>query len=384
KDGSIVWVNLTRVRLGDADDPRPQHLSLIEDITERKRAEQALLESEERYRELFENARDPIYVHDLSGKYTSVNRAAERLSKYPREEILGRDFAEFIAPAHLKMIRAHLCKKLNEEGETTHEIEVITKEGEAVPVEVSSRLIYENGVPVSVQGTARDITDRKRAQEAFRQFSHQLIEAQECERQRIARELHDEIGQVLTAVRLNLQAVQTACQSATCQPYIDENISVVDEALRKVRDLAFDLRPALLDDLGLIAALRWYVDRFAKRSGIRATVRANPLASEHRLPRAVETTAFRIAQEALTNVARHAQAESVVVELQYESEEVTLRIVDDGIGFNKQPFSLSGADLGLRGMEERAVAVKGTLEIVPVTPTGTEVRVRLPLSVHLR
>ncbi|HSK63857.1 MAG TPA: PAS domain S-box protein, partial [Pyrinomonadaceae bacterium] len=241
-------------------------------IAERNRVEAALRESEERYRELFENARDAIYVHDLQGKYVSINHAAEKLSGYTRDEIVGHSFTEFISTEHLKHVRDNFCGKLAQRGETTYEVEVIAKDGRRVPVEVSSRAIYENGVIVGVQGTARDITERKQAQDALQMFSRQLIEAQEEERRRIARELHDQIGQVLTAVKMNLHTVQRMSNATEAGAYIKDNIEAVDEALRLVRDLSVDLRPPLLDDLGLVTALRWYVDRYAKRTGIAADV----------------------------------------------------------------------------------------------------------------
>src|SRR5439155_581230 len=182
---------------------------IARDITERRRAEDALRESEERYRELFENAKDAIYVHDLSGRYVSVNRAAEELSGYRREEIIGKHFSNFVAPINLKDVRKNLCRKLDDARETAYEVDIITRGRHRVPVEIVSRLSYENGVAVGIQGTARDITERKRAQEALRTFSQRVIDAQEAERQSIARELHDEIGQVLTAVRINLQTVRS-------------------------------------------------------------------------------------------------------------------------------------------------------------------------------
>ena len=163
-------------------------LSTAYDITDRKRVEEALRESEERYRELFDNAKDAIYVHDLNGRYVSLNRAAEKLSGYQRDEIIGKHFSNFVAPKDLKYVRKNLCKKLDEEGETTYEIDLVTRDRRRVPVEVVSRLIYENGQPVGVQGTARDMTERKRAQEALQIYSRRLIEAQEAERQSLARE----------------------------------------------------------------------------------------------------------------------------------------------------------------------------------------------------
>ncbi len=147
-----------------------------------------------------------------NGTYISANRAAERLSGYTREEIVGHNFTEFVAADHTRQVRENFCLKLAQKGETTYEVDVIAKDGRRVPVEVSSRAIYENGIVVGVQGMARDITERKLAQDALQMFSRQLIEAQEDERRRIARELHDQIGQVLTAVKMNLHTVQQVQQ----------------------------------------------------------------------------------------------------------------------------------------------------------------------------
>ena len=355
---------------------------IARDITERRRAEEALRESEERYRELFENAKDAIYVHDLSGRYVSVNRATEALSGYRREEIIGRHFSNFVAPTHLKNARENLCRKLDDARETAYEVDIVTRDRRRVPVEIVSRLIYENGIPVGIQGTARDITERRRAQEAFRTFSQRLIEVQEAERQHIARELHDEIGQVLTAVRINLVSVQSSCQTDACRPQVDESIAIVDEALSRVRELSLELRPSLLDDLGLASALRWYVDRYAQRTGIVAEV-VNGFEGNGRLPRDLETVCFRIAQEALTNVARHAQAKHVYVELRHRSRKLLLTIRDDGVGFNAEQVmnnASSDSALGLRGMRERAHAVRGVIEINSTLNAGTLVFASFPLN----
>jgi PAS domain S-box-containing protein len=356
---------------------------LEERIAERKRVEAALRESEERYRELFENARDAMYVHDLDGTYISVNHAAEELSGYSREEIVGHSFTEFIATEHIKQVRNNFCGKIATRGQTSYEVDVIAKDGRRVPVEVSSRAIYENGVIVGVQGTARDITERKQAQDALQMFSRQLIEAQEEERRRIARELHDQIGQVLTAVKMNLHTVQRVCNGTDEGAHIKDNIEAVDEALRLVRDLSVDLRPPLLDDLGLVTALRWYVDRYAKRTGIAAEVIVELKDPNERFSREVETACFRIAQEALTNVVRHARATDALVSLRKEDAILILSVKDDGIGFDHEALQRRApraATLGLLGMQERAHAAGGVLEIHSRVSKGTEIRLELPLE----
>lgn len=360
------------------------HVAELEErIAERKRAEVALRESEERYRELFENARDAIYVNDLEGNYIRVNRATETLTGYRREEIVGHNLIDFVAATNVRDVRESFFAKLAEQGETTYEVDVITKDARRVPVEVRSRAIYENGVMVAVQSTARDITEHKLAQNALQMFSRQLIEAQEDERRRIARELHDQIGQVLTAVKMNLHTAQQGSQASEITPYIKDNIEAVDEALRLVRDLSVDLRPPVLDDFGLVTALRWYVDRYTKRTGLEVDMVIELPDEDERFFRELETACFRIAQEALTNIVRHAQASHVVLQLVKDENDLLLSVKDNGLGFDVESLrkrAPRAATLGLISMQERAHAAGGNIEIDSVISQGTEVRFRLNLE----
>jgi len=344
---------------------------IARDITARRQTERALRESEERYRGLFENSKDIIYVHNMSGRYTSVNRAGETVSGYTREEIIGRPFWDFIAPEYVKSAREYLCKKLEEVGETSYEVELVTKDGQRIPVEVTSRIIYKEGLPIAVQGTARDIRERKQAQEALQTYSRRLMQAQETERQCIARELHDGIGQVLTAIRINLHTIQDMCQTNTCRPRVEESIAIIDEAIAQVRELSLNLRPALLDDLGLAAALRWYVHQFAQRTGLKTELISE--IDSARLAWEVETACFRIAQEALTNVARHARATRAVVQLKRLPAGLRVTISDDGVGFDVKHVKRQVSALGLRGMTERACAAKGAVTIYSKRDVGTQV-----------
>jgi PAS domain S-box-containing protein len=378
KDGTTfpVEVNVKLVRL-----ERDYRLAVVRDITSRKRAEEALRASEERYRELFENAKDALYVHDLSGRYVSLNRAAEELTGFSRDEIIGKHFSNFVVPRDLKHARTNFCKKLDEVLETSYEVDLLTKDRRRVPVEVVSRLIYENGEPIGVQGTARDITERRRAQEALQMYSRRLIEAQEAERQSLARELHDEIGQVLTAVRINLHAVQSTHREDGSLPELEESIVIVDEALGRIHELCLELRPSLLDNLGLAAALRWYVDRYRERTGIVAEV-LNGFEGRGRLPQELETQCFRIAQEALTNIARHARATRVSIQLKCAAEKLVLTIIDNGIGFDTEYLlkaESSASTLGLRGMKERALAMNGRIVIASTPGSGTQIEATFPL-----
>ncbi|MCA1577576.1 MAG: PAS domain S-box protein [Acidobacteria bacterium] len=357
---------------------------IARDITEARRAQKALRESEERYRELFENSKDAIYVHDMSGQYTSVNRAAEQLSGYTRQELIGRHFSSLVSPEYARHVREQLCRKLHASGETTYEVELITKQGERIPVEVSSRLIIENGLPVGVQGCLHDISERKKAHEASRTYSRRLLEAQEAERRRISLELHDQVGQILTAVKMNLHALRKAYNSPEFLTSIEENLNVIDEAVDQVRDLSVDLRPLLLDDFGLVVAVRWYLDRQARNSGVAVEFSSHSLTDDDRFPAALETACFRIMQEGVTNIIRHARATRLVVGLERTGSELLLVIGDNGSGFDvKQMRSASGAPtLGLRGMEERAQAVGGTLTIDSAPGLGTQVCASFPVTIE--
>ena len=379
KDGSKIWLSVNARAVRDETGKILFYEGTARDITQRKQAEQALRESEERFRELFENSKDALYVHDMSGCYTSVNRAAERLSGYTREELIGRHFSIFLNPEYERHVRGHLERKLDEPSETTYETEIVTKHGRSVPVEISSRLIFADGAVVGVQGCLRDVSERKRVQAAARTYSRRLIEAQEGERRRMSRELHDQVGQILTAVKMNLYALRQKCSAPEILASIEDNMKVIDEAVDQVRDLSVDLRPLLLDDFGLVVAVRWYLDRQAKSCGVPAEFTTHSLGEDDRFSSELETACFRIVQEAVTNVARHARASRISVVLERVGQDLILLISDDGAGFDMKALRTSAATLGLRSMEERVQAMGGSITIDSAPHSGTAICARLPI-----
>jgi signal transduction histidine kinase len=225
---------------------------------------------------------------------------------------------------------------------------------------------------------AREASKRK-----LQVLSRRLVETQETERRHIARELHDEIGQTLTVAQLNLQAILAQPETATIQPRLQECLVAVERVLEQVHDISLNLRPSMLDDLGLAPALRWYTHRQADLVGLQAEFAAEALS--RRLHPRLETECFRIAQEALTNVVRHARAKSVKVTLKQRSDRLELRVRDDGVGFDLavgRERAVRGASLGLLSMEERAALLGGELEIKSAPGQGTEIRAWLPLRWH--
>jgi len=222
--------------------------------------------------------------------------------------------------------------------------------------------------------------EHRRASQKLQVLSQRLVEVQEAERRHIARELHDEIGQSLTAAELNLQAALQAPPAALLQVRLEDSIKAVERVLEQVHDLSLSLRPSMLDDLGLEPALRWYVHRQAALTGLRADFTAAPL--DERLDPLVETECFRVAQEALTNVVRHAQARAVQIELSRSDDLLHLCVRDDGIGFDvnlQHDEAVRGASLGLLSMEERTSLAGGGLEFTSAPGNGTEVHAWFPL-----
>jgi len=353
--------------------------SINRDITEQKRAEEALRQSEERFSKAFHSSPAALSIALLEdGRLLEVNAAFLRMTGFSRDEVIGRSTLELGLWDYQD--RLMMAKALREHGAVVDfEIEFRKKSGEVRDALLSVELIQLGLGEPSVLGIAQDVTERNRAELALQSYPRQLIEAQEAERQSIARELHDQIGQVLTAIHLNLQAVRATCESNESKVLIDEGVAIVDEALGQVRNLSFELRPSLLDDLGLATALRWYTDRFTQRTGIRSTTTINLPEPPARLTRDLETACFRIVQEALTNVVRHAHAKNVAVRLQKRNGEIRLIVKDDGSGFdahsqNLAPFT---THVGLRGMRERALALGGRLE-VRSSVRGTRISATFP------
>jgi len=219
----------------------------------------------------------------------------------------------------------------------------------------------------------------RRSQERMQGLSRQLLEAQETERRHIARELHDEVGQNLTAIKISLQTMERYLEGGRLEAPIAESIAIVDGLLKQVQALTVGLRPPVLDDLGLVAALRWYLERRVRAPGLRARLSVWPHAL--RLPPESETACFRIAQEALTNILRHAEASRVAVLLRRRGREALLIVHDNGKGFDVgagQAAALQGMSLGLLTMEERARLAGGRLEIRSEPGKGTMVCALLP------
>jgi PAS domain S-box-containing protein len=228
---------------------------------------------------------------------------------------------------------------------------------------------------------ARLFDEVQHSQQRLQTLSHKLIQAQETERRHLARELHDEIGQVLIALQMNLRTASQGRLDAKQRARLLDSATLIERLIQQVRSLSRELRPPLLDDLGLVPALNWHLDQVATRSALQ--VKLSTQLADERLPPDIELSVFRIVQEALTNIVKHADATRVHVDLRHEHEALEVTVIDNGVGFELDAARLravGGASLGLINMQERALLANGTIELISAPEAGTCVRAHFKLG----
>lgn len=356
---------------------------------------------------IVESSSDAILSVTPDGFVTSWNDGAERLFGYTANEMIGRSILTII-PVHLSRDRAwELATVRGMHDIQTYDAVRLTKNGRYIDVSVTlSPLKDDVGQFVGVSKVIRDISERKRgetllqqahealekkvqertaelsaANHSLRILSNRLMQVQEEERSRLARDLHDEVGQLLTALKIDLQDIQHGEVGEARFGSLTDSLELVDRLLTQVRSLALDLRPSLLDDLGLVPALRWYVNRQAERNGWVLSLSLERIVE--RIPAPIEVSCFRVVQEALTNIAKYAKAKTVDVTLCRQDQDVTLIIQDDGVGFDvmlAKQRALGGGSIGLLSLEERVRLAGGSFVISSVPDEGTRLELCFPLT----
>lgn len=333
--------------------------------------------------ELLDLANDAIFIRKLDGTVCYWNEGAERLYGWRRKEVMQQPLSQFLKteyPLPLREIEQTLLREQRWEGELVH----TGRDGRRITV--ASRWTLwrdERGHPQGWLQINTDITERKRAEELLRSLSARLLQTQDEERRRIARELHDSAGQLLVGLDINLVTVlrESDKLSSNASRALSESAALIKELSAELRNISHLLHPPLLDEAGLPAAIRWYVERFSQRSKIAVNVR---LASDlGRLPREIETTIFRIVQESLTNVHRHSGSTTAEVHLRRECGRISVEICDNGKGLETKNYrTYSGVvtpGVGIQGMRERVRQLGGQFDIQS-GETGTSVSATLPLD----
>jgi PAS domain S-box-containing protein len=365
----------------------------IRDITERKRAEEELKKSEDRYRSIFENAVEGIFQTTLEGKYIAVNPALARMYGYDSPDHMIATITDIASQLYVDPGRRDefICLMQEQEEVSGFEALVYRKDGRFIWISENVRTRRDQaGVLVGYEGTVENITARKLAEERLRatleqvrMLSGRLATVQEAERTRIARELHDELGVRLTCLKIDLSRLHTTMVSEGAGARVRKKagdkirsmVGLIDTTIASVQQLVTDLRPTVLDDLGLVAAIEWQCQDFQKRTGIPCTcvTSADDIAMEPERATAI----FRICQEALTNTARHAQATAVTIKLESRSDTLQMVVADNGVGIPDTSVS-NRQSLGLLGMRERVALFGGEIRIQGNPGKGTTVTACLP------
>jgi len=351
---------------------------------ERLRSRDALLHSEQRFRTLFESAGDAIFLV-RNGRVVDCNRKAAEMYGGTREQILEvTDLStalDVTSGAQELPVKATEAIKKAMSGETAV-IEFQTRRFDGTPFLVEASLTRADiGGDVYLLAVAKNVTEHRRTERALSHLSGRLLQMQDEERRRIARELHDTTGQNLAALQMTLSlALQSASLEEKTRKYLEESLMLTEVSLREMRTLSYLLHPPLLDELGLITALRAYADGYSERTGVRVILHL-PERME-RLPREVETALFRIVQEGLGNIHKHSGSSVAILRLETRVGSVALDLIDHGKGMPSDLMASgdpSGIGVGITGMRERARQLGGKLEISSASH-GTTLSVVLPLT----
>jgi PAS domain S-box-containing protein len=338
--------------------------------------------SERNYRTLFESTSDAIWAHDLEGNITAANEAAAKLTGYEVKELVKMNVKNFLSEESLRLAREMRVKLLQGEAvQQPYDQRLTKKDGTEASLMLTTNLVVSDGQPTGFQHIARDVTEGKRVQENMRFYIQQAVRAQEEERRRISRELHDDTAQVLGSILRQLDNFIRKKHSLPADDiFFLKDLQVqLSRGLQGVHQFSQNLRPSILDDLGLLPALRSLVNEIKERDGIETDLEV--LGTERRFTPEFELLVFRIVQEALSNIKRHARASKVQIMMEFAEGKTRLSVSDNGRGFEltgRVDDLPRGGKLGLAGIRERARLLGGTLEVRSSPGEGTTVIVEIP------
>ena len=396
KDARLLDIALTVSPIRDSGGAVIGASKISRDITRRKQAEadaarmeNALTAAQARLAAIVDSAMDAVITVDEAQKILLFNRAAEQVFGVAREHAIGSPLDRFI-PARFRAAHRSHVEQFGHTGVTTRRMGDITTlwalraDGTEFPIEASISQALEGGRRYFTV-ILRDITVRKqheddlrRQQRELRELSARVLEAREEEKTRIARELHDELGQLLTALKMDLSWLRERLPAGELAAKADEMAGMLDHTVSSTRRISADLRPLMLDDLGLAEAAGWLVEDFARRSGIKVEARISEDLPLESLSKSASTAVYRAVQESLTNIGRHSGARNAWILIEVDEGALYVEVEDDGRGIEPQDLA-KARSLGLKGMRERVAYLGGALEISRAPRGGTRLRLRMPL-----
>jgi len=350
-----------------------------------------LTQSEESCRDLIENSSEIIYRTDKKRFFVDTNKTMLDKLGFLSEELLGMKIDNIVPDNECEKVINHIRKVINK-GSDSIETMFLSKKGEIIYVEINANAMYAaDGNFVSTRAFVRDITEKKKAVAAekhgreLRLLTSHIISIQEKERRRISRELHDEAGQALTAMKINVEMMEKEIPESTVsvRKRLADTKQLLAHTLQEIRTLAFELRPSLLDHFGVQAAIREYSKSYSERTNIDVQVLGENIVG--RFPPDIDILLYRCAQEALTNVVKHSKATHVTIEIVQEEREIHMMVKDNGNGFDvKETFEANnnGASIGLFGMKERVALLNGSLKIHSEINKGSELEILVPFQTN--
>ncbi len=388
KDGSAFWAEVTVAAVRDATGKLVGFGNVTHDLTERRRAETALQRSEDRFRLMTEAVQDyAIFMLDAQGNVSTWNRGAERIKGFKAADIIGRHYSCFYPEAEIQAGKpARQLDIAAKQGRFEDEGWRLRKDGSRFWANVIITPIRdETNKLIGFAKITRDATDRMLKEKSLRDLTSHLLRMQDEERRRIGRDLHDTLGQCVTAVKISLDSLagRLGQDESWTRQQVNQCAGLAEECVKEVRTISYLLYPPMLEEIGLKSAISWYVDGFSARSGIQVAFDAS--ATFRRLSRDHELALFRVLQESLTNVHRHSGSPTAGVQLSRCNGLAVLKVRDDGKGLPPSILEESGAlgpssiGVGLRGMRERLEQLGGSLEISS-SAHGVTVTAKVPVG----
>lgn len=387
-NGKKVWFEFTNSFL-EVPERGVFVLSVINDITTRKNAEIKLLESENRFKMLFNNTNDAVFLNLISEdnkllKFIEVNNITCQLFGYAREDFMQMNSDSLVPPRFAAPLQESI-QTLKKNGKAIFEMMLFARGRRQIPVEISAHLLNLDGQQAMLS-VARDITERKQTEKRLRNSQQQLRNlathlqtVREEERTMIARDIHDELGQVLTVLKIQTSLLGSKLKD--CNPELVEKTNaitnIIDQTVDSVQKIISKLRPGILDELGLFPAIEWQIEEFRNNTPIQLNVSLPE--KELSMDNEKSTALFRIFQEALVNAIRHAEAKKISVQIRVNTDQLTMEITDNGMGINESQIN-DPRSFGIMGMKERVLLLGGKVLIYGVPQKGTNVKVEVPLN----